>query len=375
MAPRQAEKEREQLDERARDLSVVEYWKERHNLELLRPAKKAVPHVWKWADLYPALIDAAEIVPLEEAERRSLLFSNPSLFPKPFFTTTLYGAFSIYNPGEPATVHRHSVSASRFAIEGEGAFTTVEGEKCTMSRGDLVITPSGTWHDHGNDGKQPTVWLDMLDLPLVENLNSTIFEFDYTESDPNSNSGQPVRRQTQTVREPHDHSQNLYGAAGLRPTFLSHRRGRGTFSPQFIYRWAQVRPSLERLKAYDGSPYDGIIVEYVNPVTGSAVMPTLSFTAQLLRPREQTQFHRHTASTVYCVVEGEGETIVDDTRLEWQRNDVFVIPSWAWHAHTNKSATRDAVLYAVSDAEALRRLDLYREQGRTASGDIVPIVA
>ena len=73
-------------------------------------------------------------------------------------------------------------------------------------------------------------------------------------------------------------------------------------------------------------------------------MPTLSFSAQLLRPHEQTQFHRHTASTVYCVVEGEGETLVDDTRLEWQRNDVFVIPSWAWHAHTNKSATQDAVL-------------------------------
>jgi gentisate 1,2-dioxygenase len=103
-------------------------------------------------------------------------------------------------------------------------------------------------------------------------------------------------------------------------------------------------------------------------------MPTLSFSAQLLRPRELTRFHRHTASTVYCVVDGVGQTAADDTVFEWERNDVFVVPSWCWHSHANNSVSQDAVLYAVSDAAALHRLGLYREQGRTDSGEIIPIV-
>ena len=182
-----------------------------------------------------------------------------------------------------------------------------------------------------------------------------------------------MRKKVQTISEPADHSENLYAAPGLVPKFVSHVRGRGGHTPMFVYRWAHTRAALERLKSYQGSPYDGIILHFTDPVTGGAVMPTLSFEVQLLRPGEHTLAHRHTASAVYCVVEGAGATQVDDVRIEWSRNDVFVIPSWLWHEHINLSESGDAVLYSVSDEAALSKLELYREQGRTRAGDIVAV--
>src|SRR5215470_670007 len=162
---------------------------------------------------------------------------------------------------------RGVASASRFTLEGDGGFTVVAGEKLRMSRGDLVLTPNGTWHDHGNDGSEPVIWVDVLNVPLVESLDATCFEFDYAEADP-SNGTSPVPRTVQTVREPAEHSQNLYGSAGLMPLFISHRRGPTEHSPMFIYRWGTTRQALERLRDYAGSPYDGLILEYVDPTTG-----------------------------------------------------------------------------------------------------------
>ena len=366
--------ERSALTTDVNDLYVVEFWKERVNLEVLKPSTAAVPHRWRWTDLDPLLQRASEIVSVEEAERRGLLFANPGLFPTPYMTSTLYGAYSLYNPGEPASVHRHTVSASRFSLAGNGGFTMVDGEKCMMLRGDLVITPPGAWHDHGNDGTDQCVWFDMLDLPLVESLNSTMFDFDYKEADPLSNSNEPVARNTQSVRTPPDHSHNLFSTGGVVPMFDLGRDGRGDRPPMLVYRWKEIRATLERLKSYEGDPYDGIILQYVDPSSGQPPMPTLAFTAQLLRPGEHTRAHRHTSSTAYCVVEGEGVTRFEDIEIAWSKNDVLVVPTWLWHEHINASKKRDAVLYGVSDAAALRKLGLYREQGMSGTGDIVPVV-
>ena len=90
--------------------------------------------------------------------------------------------------------------------------------------------------------------------------------------------------------------------------------------------------------------------------------------------KEQTLVHRHTASTAYFAIEGEGSTVVGDRTLAWGKNDAFVVPSWEWHRHANANPAEDAVLYAVSDAATLRKLALYREEGMTEDGDIVPVV-
>lgn len=359
----------ETLEKDAASLNLIEFWKLRADIELPQPRNRAVPFLWRWRDIEPRLLAAAEIVPIEDCERRALLLSNPGLGGKPYATDTLLGAYSLYNPGEEAPVHRHTPSASRFVLESDGGgFTTVEGEKCRMNRGDLVITPAGTWHDHGNEGKEPLIWVDILNVPLVENLNATMFEFDYTEQDPQSNTGDPVPKPIQSISEPADHSENLYGAGGIVPLFASHERGITDHSPMFIYRWENTRAALQRMRDYEGDPHDGIIVEYTNPATGESVMPTMSFRSQLLRPEEHTLAHRHMSSALYCVLEGSGYSLVDGTKLEWSRNDVFAIPGWTWHEHVNASANADAILYSVSDEPTYKKLGLFREERKTADG-------
>lgn len=365
---------RSALKQDAKALHLVEFWEERADVELLQPRNKARPFRWRWDDIEPRLRIASKTVPIEECERRALVFANPGLDGKPYITSTLFAAYSLYNPGERAPVHRHTPSASRFVLEGDGGFTVVQGEKLRMSRGDLILTPTGTWHDHGNDGEEPVIWVDVLNVPLVESLNATQFDFDYTEQDAQSNSGTPVPKTLQTICEPDDHSQRLYGTGGVKPLFVSHRRGPTQHSPLFVYRWSHTRAALERLADYPGSPYDGIILEYVDPTTGGSVMPTMSFRSQMLRPGEVTHSHRKTASTVYCVLEGEGSTEVEGTVLKWRRNDVFTVPGWLWHSHKS-SSDQPAFLYSVTDEPTMRKLGLFREEVRDADGKMRELAA
>ena len=362
---------RKELKTRSDDLSLIGLWEIVKGVEMIEPRDKSVPHLWNWADIEPLLRSASGVVPLEEADRRVLILANPALYPKHHSTSTLYVSCSIYNPGETAPVHRHTPNASRFVLEGESGFTTIEGEKCTMHRGDLIVTPNGTWHDHGNEGTEPVMWVDVLDVPLVEALSATSFEFEYTEPvEAASNSGERIRKELQTVTEPAEHSANIYGMSGLTPSFIEHTRGKSAGTAKFVYRWAETRQALERLRDYAGSPYDGIILDYTDPVNGGPVTTTMSFHTQLLRPGEKTQSHRHTTSSAYCCIEGEGITRVGDEVFEWGRNDLFVVPSWAWHAHENKSAKSDAVLYSVSDAPTIKAVGLYREERRAADGSV-----
>src|ERR687887_288227 len=204
-APSNSALERDQLATDARALNMVQFWEERADIELRQPRNRARPFRWRWSDIEPRLRVAARTVPIEECERRALVFKNPGIPDKPYITNTLFAAYSLYNPGERAPVHRHTPSASRFVLDGAGGFTVVEGEKLRMSRGDLILTPTGTWHDHGNDGTQAVIWVDVLNVPLVESLNATSFEFNYTERDEQSNTGDAIPRTLQTVREPDDH--------------------------------------------------------------------------------------------------------------------------------------------------------------------------
>lgn len=145
------------------------------------------------------------------------------------------------------------------------------------------------------------------------------------------------------------------------------------YSPQLVYKYDLVRAALDKMQGFEPDPYDGYLIEYVNPETGGPVMPTMSFTMQMLNAAQQTSAHRHTSSTIYCVADGEGHTQVDDVRLEWKKNDIFVVPAWAWHAHSNHGRDRSAMLFGVTDAPVIQKLSLYREQGRTANGDITLI--
>ena len=327
-------------------ISSAALWTVQEDLLPSEPKSKAIPHIWRWKDMRPRAMRAAQLIGTEDAERRVLMLLNPGLAGRVATTNSLFSGLQIVLPGEAARAHRHSPAALRFVIESDGGYTTVDGDQIPMNPGDLVLTPNWTWHDHGNNTGNPMIWLDGLDLPLTHLLEAVFFE-SYSED-------------VQPITQPTDSSLAMYGAGSLRPSW---ERTTATHSPLMHYPWDQTWAALQRLATVaDGSPYDGVILEYTNPNTGGPVMPTMGCHAQLLRPREATKAHRHTASAIYHVVEGEGYSIIDGQRLEWEDKDVFCAPGWAFHEHVNTSSTRPAVLFSFTDAPVLQALSLLREQ-------------
>jgi len=334
---------------------------------------KPVPHRWRWSEIAPYLDKIAEIArganvsPIEFAERQQFLLTNPGLGGRLQVTSTMRCAVSIYNPGDVAPVHIHTPNASRTILSEKGGYTTIEGERCEAARGDLILTPNGTWHDHGNDGCEPVVWIDVLDFPLMEFLDCVWLDERYP-GDTRGNS------RAQRVTFPGSYSHMLYGRGGLMPDFLPHQRGFGReTSPMFHYRGADVREALAGLRQQEGDPYEAIALRFINPATGGSVFPTLDYRALMLRPGEATRFKRETASTLYTAIEGQGITEIGGTSLDWHANDIFVVPSFSWRRHINRSHT-DAVLYAVSDAPLMEKIGQYRAQGRLPDDAVAELV-
>lgn len=303
-------------------------------------------HLWRWQETRGRLLEAGNLISALEAERRVLILANPGLQGRPATTQTLSAGLQLVLPGEIAPTHRHTPSALRFIMEGESAYTTVDGERTYLHPGDFVTTPAWTWHDHGSDAEGPVIWLDGLDFPFILAMNQVFFE--------------EYEQPTQPVTKPVNDSARRYGM-GLKPAY---EHFTGNYSPILNYPYTRTREVLTHLAGSgEGSPYDGVILEYTNPYTGGAVLLTMAAYAQLLRPGFQGQRHRHTSSTVYLVAEGAGWSVVGDQRIEWQKNDVFVVPTWAWHEHANASATTDAVLFSYTEAPILKALGLFREDG------------
>jgi gentisate 1,2-dioxygenase len=323
------------------------------------PVRKPAPHVWKWADIHPYLLRIADIAPLEFTDRQQFLLVNPALGGRLQVTNTIRVAVSIYKPGDEAVTHMHTPNASRTILSSEGGYSTVEGEKCIARRGDLIFTPNGTWHGHGNDSTEPVIWMDVLDWPLLETLDCIWIE----ELDPS---------RAANVRAPSaDYSQRHFGQGGMVPSFAAGPRGLGQGnSPLFHYSGTGIRAMLNELAGEDGDPYEGIRIDFTNPIDGAPVFTTLGYGAQLLRPNETTLPKRETSSTLYCALAGHGMTEVAGQKLEWQENDIFVVPNHLWRRHVNADPHNLAVLYSVSDAPLLQKLGHYRAQGKTRSGDV-----
>ena len=321
----------------------------------------AEPHVWKWPQIEKYLMQLVELCPLELTERQSVLLTNPAFGTKGVkVTNTMRIAISIYKKGDVAESHMHTPNASRTIISESGGYTMVEGERIFPRRGDLVFTPNGTWHGHGNDDDTPVIWADTLDWPLADFLGLAWARNDDTVSGHN--------RQPET-----DYSAKFYGRGGLRPMFDALPRGEGRkVTPMFLYKRTDIRDALDGMRGHDGDPYEGIIVECVNPVDGEPVFSTLSYRAQLLRPGERTQPKRHTASTIYFVLDGSGHVEVDGKRLPWERSDFFVVPSHRWRHFVN-SGSEDVILYSYTDVPLIEKLGHYRAQGVDRTGATVEL--
>jgi gentisate 1,2-dioxygenase len=230
----------------------------------------------------------------------------------------------------------------RFIIEGRGAYTAVDGERTTMQPGDFVITPSWTWHDHGNDSAEPMVWLDGLDVPIVRLLDASFAE-------PGAEAAQPVTRPEGDSAARFSH--NLL-PIDWRPAVKT--------SPVFNYPYARSREALATLaRNGDPDPCHGYKMRYINPATGDWAMPTIGTAIQLLPKGFATRPYRATDGTVYVVVEGAGESRVGGEVFRWQQHDIFVVPSWVAVSH---QAEAEAVLFSYSDRPVQEKLGLWREQ-------------
>src|SRR5437016_8396554 len=285
--------EREQFYDRIAPANLAPLWENLHRMVTPEPAPACVPAIWHYRDVRPHLMESGGLITAQEATRRVLMLMNPGLDGEASITGSLLAGLQLIMPGEIAPAHRHTQSALRFIIEGHGAYTAVDGERTAMEPGDFVITPSWTWHDHGNETAEPMVWLDGLDLALVDLLNAVFFEAHGEDRFP--------------AGRPEGDSTARFGS-GLLPVDYEHR---GLTSPILNYTYERTREALERMSR--GSERDrchGFKMRYVHPATGDWAMPPMGAAMQLL-PRGFTGArYRSSDSTVFVVVEGNGRTVV-----------------------------------------------------------------
>jgi gentisate 1,2-dioxygenase len=322
--------------------SMTPLWEVLDSLVTKEPTVREVPYLWRYDEIRPAVMESGSLITAKEAVRRVLILENPGLAGQSKITNSLYAGLQLILPGEVAPSHRHSQTALRFIVEGEGAYTAVEGEKTLMSPGDFVTTPTWTWHDHGNESDVPMVWLDGLDIPIVGLFGASFAE--------------DLEEDSQPLSRPEGDALARYGS-GLLPVGWEQS---GPASPVFNYPYERTREALETMrKAEEWDDCHGLKLRYVNPASGGYAMPTMATFMQLLPAGFRGRDYRSTDGMVYSVVEGTGRTRVGEEVLEWAPRDTFVIPSWRRHSH---EADGDAVLFSFSDRVVQEKLGLWREQ-------------
>ncbi len=333
---------RQAFYQRLQKENLTPLWEVLGALVPTQPAPQYVPALWRYANVRRYLLEAGELITARAAERRVLVLENPGMRGTSAITNSLYAGLQLILPGEVAPSHRHTQSALRFVIEGTGAYTAVDGERTAMHPGDFIITPSWTFHDHGNPGDGPVIWLDGLDIPIVALFNAGFFE--------------RYPDETQPMTRPEGDAAARYGANLLPIEYEPVSRA----TPVFNYSYARTRAALARLYRH-GPPHPchGTKMQYVNPATGGYPMPTIGAFIQMLAKGFKGKPYRSTDGTIYSVVEGRGRSRVGEQVFEWEPKDIFVVPSWCTVAH---EADEEAVLFSFSDRPAQKALGLWREE-------------
>ena len=334
--------------------NLIPLWELEGEIMGLTPRPRTVPWLWHWEDLYELAERAGELVPVERGgDRRAIALANPGQGGMPYATSTLWAAVQWLNGHEIAPAHRHTSQAIRFIIDGAGSYSTVEGDKVFLERGDLVLTPPWLWHDHGSESDERAIWMDALDIPLNNFLDAPFFE--------------NYPKESQEISQHLNGTVLKYGAGNLRPAAEERQTD---YPPMSTYKWADTERALENLAQVEADPYDDIFLEFINPHSGGSVMRSFSCQVQMLRAGIHTSPHRHTGSSVYLAFEGEGETVIDGISYRWSAGDMFVVPSWAIHEHRNRDADARAILFSVADIPLLKAVDKFRVERFDAPQEI-----
>lgn len=341
---------RRQLYDDMSPLNLTPLWEVLHALVPPQPRTPCVAAHWRYDAVRPFLMRSGEAITAEEAVRRVLILENPALRGQSAITQSLYAGLQLILPGEVAPSHRHTQSALRFIVEGEGAYTAVDGERTTMRPGDFIITPSWTWHDHGNDADRPVVWLDGLDIPLIRFLDAGFAQNDTRKS-------QVVSRAEGSSFARYGH--NMAPVRGPSPF--------GQTSPIFSYPYDRSREALDRMERCEPmDPWDGFKLRYINPLTGGSPMPTMQTFMQRLPAGFAGLPWRQTDGAVYSVVEGQGRVIISAAgegapvqSFDFGPRDHFVVPSW----HTARlQSDAGCVLFSYSDRPVQQMLGIHQEE-------------
>jgi gentisate 1,2-dioxygenase len=342
-----ADADGERFERRAATAGLAPLWRFFNEWFTAEPQPAAQPHLWRYDEIRPIVLDSAGAISTADAERRVLVLENPGLVGRRLVTDALYAGLQLIMPGEFARNHRHTAAALRFIVEGENTYTAVAGERCYMCPGDFIVTPAWAWHEHRNEGAAPTIWLDVLDVPLVRFLGAGFSER-YLEAE-------------FPVEVPPGDSHYRYGR-NLLPA--GYRRGAGTASPIFSYPYEQAYETLDSLRRRDDwDECHGLKMEYSDPTTGGPAIPTLSTFLQLLPRGFSTQPYTSTASAVMTAVAGRGRvTIGRDAaarELVFGPKDLWAVPSWQ---PLTIAADEECVLFCASDEAVHRKLGVFRER-------------
>ena len=304
-----------------------------------RPRPNTRATHWSYEALRPLLLKAGELTPIEKAERRVLVLANPGHgLEKMQASAAIYLGMQLLLPGEWAPSHRHTPNAVRMIVEGEGAYTTVDGEKCPMRRGDLILTPTGLWHEHGHDGSEPVVWLDVLDLPLVHYLEASYH----------------VDGPRQTVKP--SRGDGAYARGGVVPTpaFVRERQP----YPMLRYAWTDTRAALQALAAAQPQ-LEAVQVTYVNPETGSDAQNILGYYALMLRPGQTLRLPVRSPAMVFHAIEGGATVQVDDQRFALAEADTCCAPGYTEVTLGNVSADTPAFIFIADESPLHRKLGVF----------------
>jgi gentisate 1,2-dioxygenase len=315
-------------------------WDRYKRITPVQPQPADAPMHWPWRGFEPFVARAAREVPIEDVERRAIIMANPAFGGETVTTSNMIAAFTVLEPGDHAVPHRHTASAIRFATRAEGAVTIVNGRRCEMHEGDLVLTPPMCWHGHINEGDGRTVWFDAANMPLVCGLDASFFE--------------PGRREDGEFWKVDAGDERLWATAGMQAADMRHVDGH---YPKYRYPGAEARALLDAMAA---SPDGSKLMRYVNPLTAGPVMPMLDCYRLRLGAGAPTAPHRATWNRICLVVDGAGRSTVGDRTFEWSRHDVFTIPHWTWASHAARGG--DADFFIVSDYAVFEAMGLLREE-------------
>jgi gentisate 1,2-dioxygenase len=315
-------------------------WDRYQRITPIRPQPKDAPFIWRWRDIEPFLHQAVAEVAINDIERRALILAHPAFGNDTTTTSTMLAAFTVLEPGDRARPHRHTGAAIRFATRADGAATIVNGRRCDMQEGDLILTPPMCWHGHINESDHRIIWFDAANMPLIRGLDAHFFE----PGDPGANEFWQVD----------EGDERLWSESGLSP---ADARVEAIHSPKYRYPGAATR---RMLSAMPPGPDGARTLRYVNPATGGPVMPTLDCSAVRLSPGVPTRKRRVTYNMICLVVSGSGRSRLGDQEFAWSQHDVFSIPHWIWASHA--AVDGEADLFVVSDRSAFERLDLVREE-------------